>query len=63
VSARARYCIDEFGRGVLVAGHQVAVAIERDRDRRVPHVARERLRVDAGPPGNTPGRASEIRCT
>ena len=32
----------------LVAGHQVAVAVERDRDRGVAHVGGERLGVDAG---------------
>lgn len=32
----------------LVARHQVAVQIERDRDVRVPRAARQRLRVDAG---------------
>jgi hypothetical protein len=33
----------EVGRLVLAAGEQVAVAVERDADRRVPHERRERL--------------------
>jgi len=37
------------GHGVgLVAGHQVAISVERDRDRRIPHVRRQRLDVHAG---------------
>src|SRR5215216_316858 len=40
--------VEHAGRLGLVAGHEVAVAVERDRDRAVAHVAAERLGVDAG---------------
>ena len=39
--------VEQGGGLLLVARHQVAVAVERDRDVGVPHVRRERLRVDA----------------
>src|SRR5271155_4090324 len=45
---RRQVRVEQTRRLALVAGHQVAVQIHRDRDLRVPHVLAQRLRVDAG---------------
>ena len=41
-------CVEQVGSLGLVAGQQVAVAVERDRDRRMTHVGADGLRADAG---------------
>jgi hypothetical protein len=52
--------VDELHRFLLVARHQVPVAVERDLDRRVPDVGRERLRVDARRDEEARARVSEF---